>query len=303
MKQGFKQIEAGNPHGPAAQQRPLRNHQIADHIAPAKVIRIRLVRGGFIISGQDPVQPVPDHQASFAVEAGRLIEIIQKSEPAVQEEKRRGQQYRPLPGRHLPGQHHDPRIAQEHHKGSGKDKRNLQAASEKIEGGAQAVRQKGIAQPVPRKKGIIHGILLSGQPGDEAHMHGQIPVGALTHIPVSVSVHPHPMGILQIAAQQRKRQNNQQHLPQKYAFLPVPSFGRFPASAQPADPGEKTRQAQRKPMGGFIESRDKSYEGWKAHLLQQAEAHSQPDSVQNPSSGKQPSDAQHAERLKNQKNN
>ena len=310
----IQQIEAGHNHAPAAQRRPLGNQHIADHIAPSQVVGIRLVGGRFVITRQDQLNPFrsggepvgyrlshPCQEGSVLIQhrpgaAAGLVKVIQEAQSAVQEEQRRCQQCGLLAAGHIPCQHQHAHIAQSHHQRSGNDHRSLQAASQQIEGGAQAVCQEGIAQPRSGEERIVRWELLPDQSGDKTQVHRQIPVGALPHIPVSVRVHTHHMAVLQPDAQDGQRNTDNQQLPEQLAFLFIPFRRCALVPQEPAQNGQEKQDARGKSMRFHLKPEQESAQGGQPHFLQQAQAHSQPQPVQRAVPGQQEADRHHTEK-------
>ena len=293
---GVQQVKARNHRAPSAQQRPLGNHHVADHVGPAQVVGIRLVGRRLVETGQDVFDPFP-HRAEPAGSrladpgeqrgtlpgvpgSARQVKVVQESQPAVEEEQQGRQDHGFSTGGHLPSQHQHAHEAQGHHQGSGNRHGRLQAAAQQIEGGAQGIRQEGIAQAGSREERIIRREAFPGQSRNKAQVHRQVAVSALAHMPVSGPVHPHHMGVLQVRAQDRQGNQHRQCFPQHGLFLRVPGGGIPPVPQEPAGQRQEQQQPCRRRVGRRREAEEERKQRRKPHFFQHAEAEPQPDPVQ-----------------------
>ena len=272
----IQQVEAGDHHAPAAQQRPLGQHQVSNDVRPAQIVWRGLVGGGRVVSVQDGLDARPDRQRAVILPAARQVEIIQEAQAAVEEEQQRREDDRLLSGGHLPGQAHHAHVAQRHHQRAGDGQRRLDAPAKEIERGTQAIHQEGVAELHAGKEGILRregGVL---QRGDERHMHRQIAVGRLTDPPGSVVHNADIMGVLQPGRQRRQRQHDDGHLQGESGFVIIPGFhaGLVPQEVRPRRQPRQRDQRQQMPRHG--ESHREGHQRRQPHHQQQTAACTQP---------------------------
>ena len=276
VKQHIQQVQAGDHHAPAPQQRSLGNHQVGNDIRPAQVVGIGLIGGRLVVAGEDGLDPRPDGGGAVGLQAPRLVEIVEEAQPAVQEEQQRRQHNGLAAQGHFPGQAHDPHEAQRHHQRAGDGQRLLDAPAHQIEGGGQAVHQEGVGQPLSGVEGVIRregGVL---QPGDEAHVHGQIAVGALAHVPAAVRGDARHVRILQVPGQHRQRQRHQGQLPEQRLLPAVPAPGGALVPQEVHRPRHQRQQHQCRPVGRPGEGKGKGAQRGQPHEQKQPQAHAKP---------------------------
>ena len=276
VKALIQQIEAGDHHAPAPQQGTLRNHQVGNHVGPAKIVRIRLIGRRLVIPGQNVSQPGQYRQAAVRLITCRLIKVVQETQATIQEEQQSGQHHRFLPKGHAPCQNHNPHEAQTHHHRCRDRRSSLQAPSHQVKAGGQAIRQERVGQPMSREDAVFRGKRCILQAGNKAEMHGQIPISALAYMPASILCHTHDMGVLQIGTQHRQRQCHQQQLTKKPAFLLVPRGRRTLIPQEIGGCCQHYQCAQCAPVCLHGKAQAESEEHRQPHHFQHTEAHAQP---------------------------
>ena len=172
-ERGNQQIQRRNAHRPAAQQRPLRNHQIGDDIGKTQV-EIRLIGGRLIIAGEDFLH-------AGKVVGKRQIKVIQKAQSAVKEEQQCRDSDRFVPSaENLLSQKHVARIGQRHQQCSRHDECQIERHAEHIKRRAERIRQIRIGERRPRQQVIRRRKAHVLHRGDKRQVHAQVAVGGLS---------------------------------------------------------------------------------------------------------------------------
>ena len=193
-------------------KRALGHQQVRNHVVlRAQVIRLGLDWWAFDNSPSRMfLQPRQHRRASRRLSnPAAWSKSYRKPSPPVQEE----QQSPPARWSFLPSVISRAtrmyQIAQSHHECAGDDNAHLQTPPHQIKGGGQAVCQEGIRQPLTWKDGVIRRELCVFQGGNEGQVHGEVAIGALTHVIGAVRRDADGMGILQISGEHGQRQHKQ----------------------------------------------------------------------------------------------
>ena len=132
-------------------------------------------------------------------------------------------------------------------------------------------------------------------------MHGQITVCALPDIPVSLGIHAHHMGILEICTEDNERNADGCHLKEETLFPFIPSLSFPPVARKKACAAYRQKRQGSKKMRFHAERKSEGPQSRKPHQQEHAQGESQPDSVEKRMARKKTADKKHARRKKQQK--
>ena len=238
-----QQVQQGEQHPPAKEQRPLGQHHVHHHVYPADVF-LRQVGGGLVKLCKDAGKVFPP-----------AAEEIYESQAAVEEEQSPGEKAL-VPAAQQPGgeqQKAEDHLAHGEPHGQGVGK--IQRRAHQVQRGRHAVPQKGVGQPGPRQNGVLRGEFpLPGQAGDKAQVHARVPVGGLAGVDAPVLEEegfPH-----QKAGEAPQGHSRPQGLPAAEGEERLPQ-ARPPPGEAPAKSPAGQGQRQRPQVGGQGEAQEK----------------------------------------------
>ncbi len=251
-RRAVEQVQAGEEQRPAEERRPLRYQHVRDWVHPVDAL-VRVVGGSGVESAQD---------LGYAPAPGLgEVEEIGKAEAAAHEEEIERQRRRATPAQPGLEEQIGPRDDQQVGVHRRQQRRKTQARAQRVEGGADAVAEEGVAYGRPGQERILRReALLHGDAADYAEVHTHIPVGALARVERAVRgrddhvvQHKHP-------ADEHERQYAEEKAP-----LPGEAQAGPPAQAQ-ADRAQDERQHQRLQLRPNVEAaRDEGEERREPH--------------------------------------